>query len=93
VTILAPNPTPVNSDPAAWPAWTDADRWELGTEGEPVAPYTTDDADWWAEQTRDDHPAPGADGADDDSPEYHAHLDRLADEREAEDLLCRGLLF
>jgi hypothetical protein len=92
MTILARPPAPVNSTAADWPAWTDDDRWNLGPDAEPVAPYTPEDADWWAEQTRDDDGDAGED-TDAEDPAYHAHLDRLAEEREAEDRLCRGLLY
>jgi hypothetical protein len=80
VTILAPIPAPVNSDASTWPAWTDLDRWELGPDGDPIAPYTAEDAEWWVDQTRDDDTAADAD------------LDDPGGEREAEDRLCRGLL-
>ncbi len=85
-----PRPGPDQLDPSPWPAWTDADRWELGPEADPVSPYTAEEAEWWDEQTRDDDPI--GDEADADDPAYHGYLDRLAEEREAEDRLCRGLL-
>ncbi len=88
MTNLTLTSAPINSDPSTWPAWTDDDRWELGPEADPVAPYTGEDAEWWDEQTRDDEPT----GDEADDPAYHAYLDRLAEVREAEDRLCRGLV-
>ena len=46
-------PEPEASDPATWPAWTDADRWELGPDPDDERfDYTAEDEAWWTEQTR-----------------------------------------
>jgi hypothetical protein len=38
----------VESDPSTWPAWTDADVWELGPDPDQAEP-TDVDRIWWAE--------------------------------------------
>ena len=94
MTILCDTPAKVNSDASTWPAWTDADRWELGPDGIPIAPFTTEDAEWWAEHSRDDEPStlddPGWGPTEADWLPDDERFDRQAAESEAESRLTAG---
>jgi hypothetical protein len=72
MTILTLSRTPVNFDtPDAEPA-----------ESDPVAPYTAEDAEWWAGQNAEWHDLDG---------EPEPDWDALAEESAATDRLCMGL--
>jgi hypothetical protein len=58
---IAPAVKPTVRPPAlSWPAWTDEGTWEISPDGADIAPYTAEDADFWADHDPDEPriPAP-----------------------------------